>query len=129
MSFPTGILSAIKAINDVLTKLKTIPDNLTFVVDGNPIYLLSKHYFYQQGINFDITQFIGLTNQDPVSKQNRPLKQIIERLNRTFEKSYRSSCGYKSDRGSISYVNLFAAFFNFSRPHSALEKKVPVTVP
>ena len=28
--------SAIKAINDVLTKLKTIPDNLTFVVDGNP---------------------------------------------------------------------------------------------
>ena len=31
-----------------------------------PIYLLAKHYFYQQGINFDITQVIGLTNQDPV---------------------------------------------------------------
>lgn len=121
--------SAIKAINDVLTKMDTIPDNLNFVVDGNPIYLLAKHYFYQQGINFDITQVIGLTNDDPVSKKNRPLKQIIERLNRTFKKSYRSRCGFKSSKGSVSYVNLFAAYFNFLRPHSALEKKVPVTVP
>ena len=42
-------ISAIKAVNNVLTKLKTIPDNLNFVVDGNPIYLLAKHYFYQHG--------------------------------------------------------------------------------
>ena len=121
--------AAIKAINDVLTKMDTIPDNLNFVVDGNPIYLLAKHYFYQQGIDFDITQVIGLTNDDPVSEANRPLKQIIERLNRTFKKSYRSRCGFKSSKGSVSYVNLFAAYFNFLRPHSALEKKVPVTVP
>lgn len=96
---------------------------MNFVVDGNPIYLLAKHYFYQRGINFDITQVICLTNQDPVSKEQRLLKQIIERLNRTFKKSYRSSCGFKSDRGSIAYVNLFAAYFNFLRPHFALEKK------
>jgi len=121
--------SAIKAINDVLAKMDTIPDNLNFVVDGNPIYLLAKHYYYQQGIDFDITQVIGLTNDDPVSKEYRPLKQIIERLNRTFKKSYRSRCGFKSSKGSVSYVNLFAAYFNFLRPHSALEKKVPVTVP
>src|SRR5690554_6107288 len=121
--------SAIKAINDVLTKMDTIPDNLNFVVDGNPIYLLAKHFYYQQGIDFDITQVIGLTNDDPISKEYRPLKQIIERPNRTFKKSYRSRCGFKSSQGSVSYVNLFAAYFNFLRPHSALEKKGPVTVP
>jgi len=103
-------LSAIKALDDVLSKLDTIPDNLNFVVDGNPIYLLAQHYFHQQGINFDVTQVIGLTNKDPVSKKFRPLKQIIERLNRTFKKSYRSTCGFKSHKGSVSYVNLFAAY-------------------
>jgi len=34
-------LSAIRAIDDVLRKLPSIPDDLSFVVDGNPIYLLA----------------------------------------------------------------------------------------
>lgn len=123
------VLSAVKAINDLLTKLKNIPDNLNLVVDGNPIYLLARNFFFQQGINLDITQVIGLTNEDPVSREYRPLKQIIERFNRTFKRSYRLRYGFKSDHGSVSYVNLFSAYFNFLRPHSALEKRVPVVVP
>ncbi len=122
-------LSAIKAMDDVLSKLKSIPNDLSFVVDGNPIYVLAQHYFAQHRIHFDVNQVIGLTNEDPVSAEYRPLKQIIERLNRTFKGNYRSTHGFKSSDGSVAFVVLFAAYFNFLRPHSALEKKVPVIIP
>ncbi len=86
-------LSAVKAIDDVLSKFKKIPDDLSFVVDGNPIYILAQHFFAQNHIHFDVTQVIGLTNEDPVSTEYRPLKQIIERLNRTYKRSYRTTYG------------------------------------
>lgn len=121
-------LSAVKALDDVISKLKSIPEDLNFVVDGNPIYLLAQHFFATHDIDFDVTQVIGLTNDDPVSKEFRPLKQIIERLNRTFKGNYRSTYGFGSGDGSVSYVTLFVAYFNFLRPHSALEKRVPVVV-
>jgi hypothetical protein len=78
-------LAAVKALDDILCKLETIPDDLTFVVDGNPIYPLAQHYFAQQGIHFDVNQVIGQTNEDPVSKEYRPLKQIIELLNQRLK--------------------------------------------
>ena len=121
--------TAIRAIDDVLMKFKEIPEDLTFVVDGNPIYLLAQHFFAQHDIHFDITQVIGLTNEDPVSKEYRPLKQVIERLNRTFKGNYRSTHGFGSEHGSVSFVTLFVAYFNFLRPHSALEGNVPVVNP
>ncbi|MBL4953702.1 DDE-type integrase/transposase/recombinase [Neobacillus sp. YIM B02564] len=102
---------------------------LTFVVDGNPIYLLAQHFFAQHDIHFDIKQVIGLTNEDPVSTEYRPLKQVIERLNRTFKGNYRSTHGFGSEHGSVSFVTLFVAYFNFLRPHAALEGKVPVVNP
>lgn len=122
-------LSAVKALNDVLVKFKTIPDDLTFVVDGNPIYLLAQHYFAQHDIFFDVEQVIGLTNEDPVSKEYRPLKQIVERLNRTFKRSYKTTYGFGSDHGSISFITLFVAYFNFLRAHTSLEGKVPAQIP
>jgi len=122
-------VSAVKALDDVLSKLPKVPDDLSFVVDGNPIYILAQHFFAQHGIHFDIHQVIDLTNEDPVSLELRPLKQIIERLNRTFKGNYRSTHGFHSDDGSVTYVALFVAYFNFLRPHSALEKKVPVIIP
>ena len=121
--------SAIKAVGDVLTKLKEIPKDLTFVVDGNPIYILAQHYFAQQDIHFDVHKVIGLTNDDPVSEEYRPLKQIIERLNRTFKGNYRATTGFGSQAGSVSYVTLFTAYFNFLRPHASLEYQVPVVIP
>lgn len=72
---------------------------------------------------------IGLTNDDPVSKEYRPLKQIIERLNRTFKGNYKGTTGFNSDEGPVAFVNLFTAYFNFLRPHSALENAVPVVNP
>ena len=121
--------SAIKAISDVLAKFKDIPEDLKFVVDGNPIYILAQHYFAQKGIHFDVHKVIGLTNDDPVSKEYRPLKQIIERLNRTFKGNYRATTGFGSQEGSVSYVTLFVAYFNFLRPHASLENQVPVVIP
>ena len=121
--------SAIKAISDVLKKFKDIPKDLTFVVDGNPIYILAQHYFAQRDINFDVYKVIGLTNDDPISEEYRPLKQIIERLNRSFKGNYRATTGFGSEAGSVSYVTLFAVYFNFLRPHASLENKVPVALP
>lgn len=121
--------SAIVAIDDVLLKLRRIPENLNFVVDGNPIYLLAQLFFAQYRIFFDVTQVIGLTNDDPVSSEHRPLKQVIERLNRTFKGNYRPTTGFQSSSGSVSFVTLFVAYFNFLRPHSAIEDKVPVIIP
>ncbi|MFC5542273.1 DDE-type integrase/transposase/recombinase, partial [Ureibacillus suwonensis] len=115
LSYPVSpnrdTVSAIRAIDEALWKMKEIPEDLTFVVDGNPIYLLAQHFFAQHGITFDVKQVIGLTNEDQVSTEYRPLKQIIERLNRTFKGNYRSTHGFGSDHGSVSYVTLFVAYF------------------
>jgi len=121
--------SAVLAINDVLLKFKEIPDKLNLITDGNPIYLLAQQWFAQHDINFDITQVIGLTNDDEVSAQHRPLKQIIERLNRTFKGNYKPTTGYGADTGAVSSVTLFVAYFNFLRPHSALDDLVPAVIP
>lgn len=121
--------SAVYAINDVLTKFESIPEKLNLIVDGNPIYLLAQHFFADFGINFDITSVIGLTNSDPVSKEFRPLKQIIERLNRTFKGNYKPTTGYHAQNGATSNVTLFVAYFNFLRPHSSLDDNVPVIIP
>lgn len=120
--------SCIMAIDYVLTKFKEIPQDLAFTVDGNPIYLLAQYWFSTRGINFDINQVIGLTNIDEKSKEFRPLKQAIERHNRSFKSNARSSHGFASKKGSIAYVTLFCTYFNFLRPHMALDYEVPVKV-
>jgi len=133
LSYPVSpnrdTMTAIKALDDVLGKLRQIPEKLSFVVDGNPIYLLAQQFFAQHGISFDVHQVIGLTNEDEVSKEYRPLKQVIERLNRTFKGNYRPTHGFGSDTGSVSFVTMFVAYFNFLRPHTKLEGKVPVVIP
>jgi len=90
---------------------------------------LAQHFFAGFGINFDVSQVIGLTNDDPVSTEFRPLKQIIERLNRTFKGNYKHTNGYGSGAGAVSCVTLFVAYFNFLRPHSKLDGNVPVVLP
>ncbi|WP_407059893.1 hypothetical protein [Geobacillus kaustophilus] len=102
---------------------------MSFIVDGNPIYLLAQHFFAQHGISFDVRQVIGLTNEDPVSEEFRPLKQIIERFSRTFKGNCRPTHGFSAEEDSVSFVTLFVAYFNFLRPHSALESRVPVVIP
>jgi transposase-like protein/DNA-directed RNA polymerase subunit RPC12/RpoP len=127
--------SAIVALLSTLHKLKD-KVNLSFIVDGNPIYLAAKLFIDEKRdqndhINipkFNIKQVIGLTNIDDTSKKFRPLKQIIERLNRTFKRSYYTTYGFQSKHGSVCYVNLFVAYFNFLRKHQSLDYKVPVYI-
>jgi hypothetical protein len=90
---------------------------------------LARHFFAGFGIHFGVKQVVGLTNDDPVSKEYRPLKQIIERLNRTFKGSYKHTNGYGTGLGAVAAVTLFVAYFNFLRPHSKLEGNVPVVLP
>jgi len=90
---------------------------LNLTVDGYSIYELARLQFRMKNMDFNLTKVIGLTNQDPVSKEYRWLKQIIERLNRTFKFSYRVTNGYGSFEGADSHVAVFVAYYNFLRPH------------
>ena len=118
--------SAIDAFYSVLRKFKDIPENLEFVVDGNPIYKAAQQYFQLKRIFFKVTQVIGLTNDDPVSKEHRPAKQIIERLNRTFQYSYAVKNGFNTLEGANDFMCLFTTYFNFLRNHTSLGYKPPV---
>ena len=100
-------------------KFKEFPGlALKFVSDGYSVYNLAKQQFALNDKDFNLIQVIGLTNDDSISKEYRWLKQIIERLNRTFKFSYRVTNGYGSGEGSDSHVALFVAYYNFLRPHS-----------
>ena len=120
---------AIRAIYDVIKHHHhKLPEDFSIIVDGNPIYKLAQHFFHQHGHYFDVTQVIGLTNEDEVSAEFRPLKQAIERLNGTYKGHYRGARGFKSTNGARAHVALFTACFNFLRPHQALENQVPVSL-
>ena len=109
----------ILAMRMAFDKFKTFPGKaLKFVADGYTSYKLAEQQFALNDMDFDVTQVIGLTNEDPVSKEYRWLKQIIERLNRTFKHSYKVTNGYGSDDGASTNLVLFVAYYNFLRPHS-----------
>jgi transposase-like protein len=109
-------------------KFKEFPGKtLKFVADGYSAYLLAAQQFkIEKGWDFDITQVIGLTNDDPVTKEHRPFKQKIERLNRTFKATYRVTCGYGADDGAYYGVSLWVAYYNFLRPHELYKWKRPL---
>ncbi len=54
----------------------------------------------RRNVRFHITQVIGLTNDDAVSREFRPYKQMIKLLNRTYKASYRFTNGFYSIDGA-----------------------------
>jgi transposase InsO family protein len=76
-----------------------------------------------------LRQVIGLENLDQVSTEFRPLKQLIERLNRTYKHHVRPACGFVTQNGAQALTTLFVTHYNFLRPHSALAYQVPVPLP
>ena len=120
--------SATIALNNMIAKVIPFCKDILVVTDGNPIYNVAHMLFKNNGINFILKQVIGLSNKDDVSKEFRPLKQIIERLNCTFKEIYKPTCGYGSIEGANVDAILFTACFNFLRPNKALEFNVPVYV-
>jgi transposase-like protein len=109
----------ILAMRMAFEKFKEFPNKaLKFIADGYSAYpLASQQCKLVNGWDFDVTQVIGLTNDDAVSTEFRWVKQVVERLNRTFKSSYRVTGGYGSDNGAIYGVSLWVAYYNFLRPH------------
>ena len=69
----------ILAMRMAFEKFKQFPGKaLKFIADGYSAYPLAAQQFkLHNGWKFDITQVIGLTNEDAVSKEYRPFKQPI----------------------------------------------------
>lgn len=109
----------ILAMRMAFEKFKEFPNKaLKFIADGYSAYpLASQQCNINNGWDFDVTQVIGLTNDDAVSTEFRWVKQVVERLNRTFKSSYRVTCGYGSENGALYGVSLWVAYYNFLRPH------------
>ena len=117
----------ILAMRAAFRHLKKLPEKFLFIADGYSAYPLAAQQFFHQfgeAFKFEVTQVLGLTNDDAVSKEFRPYKQMIERLNRTFNDSYRITCGYDNLEGANHNVALWVAYYNFLRPHQGLRKKV-----
>lgn len=111
----------ILAMRMAFRKVKTLCENFKFIADGYSAYPLASQQFAlreNDPLDFDITQVIGLSNDDAVSKEFRPFKQMVERLNRTFKESYRCTCGYDNFDGANYSVALWVAYYNFLRRHS-----------
>ncbi|MFR4995792.1 MAG: hypothetical protein ACLUDK_01115 [Clostridium paraputrificum] len=100
-------------------KFKVFPSKaLKFIADGYNAYPLAKQQFeIEENKLFDLTQVIGLSNDDLVSEEFHWVKQIVERLNRTFKSSYRVTCGYGSDEVATYGFSLLVTYYNFLRPH------------
>lgn len=109
-----------------------LPEGFRFVADGYSAYPLAAQQIalaLGDAFKFDITQVIGLTNDDAVSTEFRPWKQKVERLNRTFKATYRGTCGYDNFDGANYGVSLWVAYYNFLRPHAANKWKTLNSVP
>lgn len=109
-------------------KFKEFPGKaLKFIADGYSAYPLAAQQFkIEKDWEVFVTQVIGLTNDDEVSKEFRPFKQLIERLNRTFKESYRITYGYGTEDGAVHSVSLWVAYYNFLRPHEISGGKEPL---
>ena len=106
-----------------------LPKNFRFIADGYSAYVLAAQQFFMQfgeKFQFQVTQVIGLTNDDAVSKEFRPYKQMIERLNRTYKASYRPTNGFDGYDGASYDLALWVAYYNFLRPHQFHHGKPPV---
>lgn len=115
-----GVGPCIVAMRMAFRHFAKLPEKFRFVADGYSAYPLAAQQIfmnYGKDFEFDITQVIGLTNEDAVSTEFRPLKQIVERMNRTFKASYRGTCGYDNFDGANYGVALWVAYYNFLRPH------------
>ena len=124
-----GVGPCIMAMRMAFQHLRELPKKFRFIADGYSAYPLAAQQFYVQfkeKFKFDITQVIGLTNDDEVSKEFRPFKQMIERLNRTYKASYRPTNGFDNYDGANYDLALWVAYYNFLRPHKHNCFKPPV---
>lgn len=122
-----GVGPCILAMRMAFHGLSKLTKNFKFVADGYSAYPLAAMEFakkFGKDFSFTVTQVLGLTNDDAVSKEYRPFKQMIERLNRTYKASYRSTNGFDNIDGANYDLALWVAYYNFLRPHKHAGYKV-----
>lgn len=117
---------ACRSIMDCFMHYKEIPEDMTMITDGNPIYNAAQLFFHINGIDFVLHQVIGVKNLDEESAKYRSYKQTEERLNRTYKQNYYGTNGYDKLETANVYMILYVCFFNFLRRHSSLGYKTPV---
>jgi len=113
--------ACILAMRMAFRHFKKLPENFRFIADGYSAYVLAAQQFFREfgdNFKFEVTQVIGLTNDDAVSKKYRHFKQLIERLNRTYKASYRPTNGFDNIDGANYDLSLWVAYYNFLRPHT-----------
>ncbi len=122
-----GVGPCILAMRMAFHGLAKLPKNFKFIADGYSAYPLASMEFakkFGKDFTFTVTQVIGLTNDDAVSTEHRPFKQMIERLNRTYKASYRHTNGFDNIDGANYDLALWVAYYNFLRPHKHAGYKV-----
>lgn len=119
---------AVITLNESFKKFRVLPNDLTVITDGNPIYNAAQVFYNMNDINFDLYQVIGVKNNDDISRKYRHYKQAEERLNRTYKQNYYGTNGYGSLRNANVYMSLYVTFFNFLRRHSSLRYKSPIII-
>ncbi len=119
-------IPAIKSIVLANNKFQNDKENshLTIIADGNPSYQAATTFLKKEGIIISLKKVIGLENKDQTSKDFRYLKNIVERVNRTY-KSYSGSC-FGNIEGASNHLALAITDYNFLRPHSSLDYHSPV---
>lgn len=127
ISMERDVGACIMAMRMAFRHFTKLPENFRFIADGYSAYVLAAQQFFREFGNdfkFDITQVIGLTNDDAVSTKYRRFKQLIERLNRTYKASYRPTNGFDNIDGANYDLALWVAYYNFLRPHKHNNYKV-----
>ncbi len=111
---------------------------LVLVGDGNPSYDAAVNALNSGNDGLPLPSeerkverktVVGLRNEDEQSRQYRPFKQMIERLNRTYRWHTRSRFGHKDINGAAALTTLFVAYYNFLRSHGYLKGRTPIHLP
>lgn len=126
-----GTIPAVAATNEAI---RTVDKNrdITLVTDGNPSYIEAIQFLNKdrpKGQKIKHIQVIGLQNNDEVSEAYRPFKQIIERFNRTYKQHVKPAAGFNCYDGAMALTTLFVTYYNYLRPHGALNFKPPIHIP
>lgn len=81
---------------------KNFQKNFRFIADGYSAYPLAAQQFLHEfgnAFQFNITWVIRLINDDAVSKEFHPFKQMIERLNHAYKAFYQKTNGFDNIEG------------------------------
>ena len=125
-----GTIPAVAATNEAIRTAKEDQD-ITLITDGHPSYIEAIQFLNKEREGKDKIKHIrviGLENNDKISKEYRPFKQLIERFNRTYRHHIKPAAGFNSFSGAMALTTLFVTYYNFLRPHGALDYNPPIHI-